>query len=185
MYETSTVTTTTSTVDSAAVAGIFIITLLIALIAYAIFAWLLGRIFQKAGQAQWKAWVPLYNTWVFLEIGGQKGFWAVLMLVPLINFVSLIFTIIAAVNIGKRLGKHEAFVLLYLFFTPVWLLWLAFDNSTWQGADASQAETAFDVPSQPAQQPTQQIAQPPQTPPEAQPQPPQQTPPTPPQNFIQ
>ncbi len=205
MYETTTTTTTAATVDSGTAAVIFLIGLIAFLVIYALFAFILGRIFNKAGEAQWKAWVPVYNSWVFLEIGGQKGFWAILAFIPLINIVSLVFIIIAAIKIGEHLGKSGAFVLLYVFLPIVWYLWLAFDGSTWQGRDTAtvaagnEDATVFQTvtASQPVveepqaptvEQPLSEVPQP-EAPSETPQQYPeedsQQTPPSPPQNLVQ
>lgn len=107
--------------------------LIMAFVAYAVTSWLLGRIFKKAGVEQWIAWVPVYNTWKLLEIGGQQGFWAILGLIPIVNLVSAVFVYIAMFNIGKRLGKEDWFVLIAIFLPLVWLIWLAFDDSKWHG----------------------------------------------------
>jgi len=121
---------------SAGVAAVFIsvffVFLLLFIIAsYAITAFLLGRIFKKAGVPQWIAWVPVYNTWKLLELGGQQGFWAVLAFLPFVNIVSLVFVYIAMYRIGKNLGKEDWFVLLAIFVPIVWMIWLAFDDSKW------------------------------------------------------
>ena len=50
------------------------------ILVYIINAWLLGRIFKKAGVARWKAWIPVINIWNYLKIGGRSGgniFWAI------------------------------------------------------------------------------------------------------------
>ncbi len=107
--------------------------LIMAFVAYAVTSWLSGRIFKKAGVEQWIAWVPVYNTWKLLEIGGQQGFWAVLGLIPIVNIVSAVFVYIAMFNIGKRLGKEDWFVLVAILLPLVWLIWLAFDDSKWHG----------------------------------------------------
>lgn len=125
----------TTNVDDGAAAGFilgtFLLTFLITIAAYVISALCLMRIFKKAGVPQWIAWVPIYNTWKQLEIGGQQGFWAVLAIVPFVNIVSVIFMFIALYNIGLKLGKSGAFVILAIFLPFVWYIWLAVDSSTW------------------------------------------------------
>ncbi len=106
--------------------------LFVALIGYVVMALILSRIFKKAGVEQWVAWVPIYNTWKVLEIGGQPGWWAVVALIPFVNIISVIMTIIAMYNIGLKLGKQGAFVLWGIFIPIVWYLWLAFDTSVWE-----------------------------------------------------
>lgn len=112
--------------------GAFLVFLLIfAIICYAVGAFLLGRVFKKAGVPQWIAWVPIYNTWKLLEMGNQQGFWSVLALLPFVNIVSAVFVYIAMYHIGKKLGKEDWFVLLAIFVPVVWLVWLGFDDSKW------------------------------------------------------
>lgn len=149
-YETYDMTTNNGVSDEVAVAafaGMMMFFLIAAVIGYVVHAFLLSRIFKKAGVEEWKAWVPVYNAWVTLELGGQKGLWAVLMLVPVVNIVAVVFLIIAQYNIGLKFGKEGVFVLLAIFLPIVWLAWLAFDKSTWQGAKPAAAAPA--APAQP------------------------------------
>lgn len=128
---------TNTSMSDAATAGIMIYVFLFAfvliVISYIISAYLLGRIFKKAGIKSWKAWVPVYNNWIMLEMGDQKGFWAVLAFVPIVNIVSMVFMYIAMYHIGLKLHKEGAFVLLAIFLPIVWFIWLAVDSSTWEG----------------------------------------------------
>lgn len=130
-----TTTYTTSNVDTGTAAGIsagiIVFGFILSVVAYVICALLLGRIFKKAGIESWVAWVPFYNTWKLLEIGGQQGFWAVLTIIPMVGYVSIVFLLIAMYNIGLKLGKSGAFIVLGIFLPLVWYIWLAVDNSTW------------------------------------------------------
>jgi len=101
------------------------------LICYAIIAYPLSRLFKKAGGRQWAAWVPVYNLWKLLEMGGQEGFWAIIAYIPVFGIIALVFIYLAAYEIGKKLGKEGWFVLLAIFVPLVWLIWLAFDDSKW------------------------------------------------------
>jgi hypothetical protein len=130
--------TTTTTGDSSVSAGVaagLIIGYFVALIiSYVITAFFLGKIFKKAGVESWVAWVPFYNIWKALELGGQQGFWSILIILPFVNIVAAIFMIIAFYNIGLKLGKSGAFVVLAIFLPIVWLIWLALDKSVWNDA---------------------------------------------------
>lgn len=126
-------TNTDTTANGAATAGMLIFMLVFIAIAYVVYSFFLSRIFKKAGVETWKAWVPVYNSWILLELGDQKGFWAVLALIPVVNIVSAVFMYIAMYHIGLKLGKEGAFVLLAIFLPIVWLIWLAVDSSTWKG----------------------------------------------------
>jgi hypothetical protein len=111
----------------------------------------LMRIFKKAGVESWIAWVPFYNNWKLLEIGGQQGFWAVLAIIPFVSIVSAVFMIIAFYNIGLKFGKDGIYVVLAIFIPIVWFIILALDKSVWNdavGAPSLAPETA-NAPKQP------------------------------------
>ena len=119
---------------------------IVAIVAYVVGALLLGRIFRKAGRPAWAAWVPIYDSWVLLEIGGQKGWLSVLPVlgfIPVIGWiaslVTVVFTYIAMHHIGRHLGKSNAFVLWAIFIPIVWLIWLAVDKSKWQKPQVADA----------------------------------------------
>lgn len=119
-----------------AIVAIIFFSFLFAAVGYVVMALLLARIFKKAGVEGWKAWVPVYNNWIMLELGGQRGFWAILAFIPIVNIAAVIFTYIAMYHIGLHLGKDGAFVLLAIFLPIVWYIWLAVDSSTWDSTPA-------------------------------------------------
>lgn len=129
LFEQSTTTDPETTVAVAALLIIFYVIFIAAI--YVITAIFLGKIFKKAGLASWPAWVPVYNSWKLLEIGGQQGFWAVLSIIPYVNIVSAVFLYISMYHIGLKLGKSGAFVLWAIFLPFVWIIWLAVDKSVW------------------------------------------------------
>lgn len=133
--------TSTESVDPAVAAGIlfflFAFYFLFIAVMYVVSSLALMKIFKKAGVPGWIAWVPFYNSWKMLEIGGQQGFWAVLAIIPFANIVSAVFTYIAMYHIGKKLDKEGVFVLLAIFLPLVWLIWLAVDKSKWNDKASS------------------------------------------------
>ena len=138
MYYTTTANTDPA-VAAAAVLTMLAFTFFFVAVVYVVSSIFLSRIFKKAGVEGWKAWVPVYNSWTLLEMGGQKGFWAVLAFIPFVNIASAVFMYIAMYHIGLKLQKDGAFVLLAIFLPLVWMIWLAVDKSTWQGAPAENA----------------------------------------------
>lgn len=142
---------TTSTMSSADAAGIALAMMgfiaVVAIISYVVYAIFLGMIFKKAGIESWKAWVPIYNTWVLLEMGDQPGWWSLLALVPFVNIVAAVFMYIAMYHVGIKFGKEGVFVLLAIFLPIVWLIWLAVDKTAvWKpsvsGGSASPSQPA-------------------------------------------
>lgn len=150
---------TAASADPAVVGAVFAAIGVVALVSYVVNAIFLGMVFKKAGVEAWKAWVPVYNMWVFLELGGQMGWLSLLVLlawVPFLGFipaiVATVFMCIAAYRIGLNFGKDGVFVLLFIFLSIVWLIWLAVDKTAvWKPAVAA--------PKQPGNGPT-----PPETP---------------------
>lgn len=139
MYSTAEPLTSSSAASDSAAAGVIVLfvavvygfVLLLGLAVYVVTSLCLMKIFKKAGVKPWIAWVPFYNSWKILEIGGQPGFWAVLAIIPFVNIVAAVFIIIAQYHIGKKLGKGGEFVVWAIFLPLVWFIWLAVDKSTW------------------------------------------------------
>ncbi|MDN5819670.1 MAG: DUF5684 domain-containing protein [bacterium] len=136
--ETYQMTTTATSGDAAASAAAAVVFMMFGLfmvaISYVVSAFLISRIFKKAGIDQWRAWVPVYNNWITYEMGGQAGWWSVLAFVPVINIASAIIMYVAMYQIGLKFGKSGAFVLWAIFLPLVWWVWLWLDDSKWAGA---------------------------------------------------
>lgn len=114
--------------DSAHGAGVFATVMLsylvIGLAVYVLYSIFMAAFFKKIGEEAWKGWVPIYNVWVFLERGGQKGYWALLSLVGL-SIVTTVFMVIAALEYQKAFRKETWWIVLFLLVSPVWLGMLA------------------------------------------------------------
>lgn len=99
---------------------------------YLITSWFLMRIFKKANVAAWKAWIPFYNEWIFLQMGGQPGWIVLLQFVPMLGIVTTVFLAIAAVHLAASFAKQGVgWLILYILLPVVWLAILAFDRSRW------------------------------------------------------
>lgn len=131
-------------------AGFLIFSLIVIVAVYVVTALFLSKIFTKAGVEGWKAWVPILNGWTLLEMGGQKGFWAILSIIPVVNIVSAVFMVIAMYHVGRNFGKEDWFVVLAILVPIVWIIWLAVDKSTWNGPRPAVASA---TPAQPPTQP--------------------------------
>lgn len=129
--------TTMSADDTAASLAAAIVTIVASLIiiaaSYVVSAFLISRLFKKAGVDQWRAWVPVYNNWIVYQLGGQAGWWSIIMFVPVVNIVSSIMMYIAMYDIGLKFGKPGVFVLWAIFIPLVWWMWLWLDDSKWTG----------------------------------------------------
>ena len=88
------------------------------------------KIFSKAGQPGWASIVPIYNTWVMLKITGKPGWWLILFLIP---FVNIIFSIWTLNMLSKSFGKDEGFTVGLTLLSPVFIPLLGFGSATYQG----------------------------------------------------
>lgn len=90
----------------------------------------LWRIFTKAGEAGWKSLVPIWNLVVILRIAGRPAWWAILLLVPVVNIVVLV---VMYVGVAKAFGKGTGFGFGMAFLGFVFLPILAFGDAEYRG----------------------------------------------------
>ena len=64
------------------------------------------KVFVKAGQPGWGCLVPFLNFYLMLKIAKRPGWWLLLMLIPVVNFV---IGIIMSIDIAQRFGKGTGF----------------------------------------------------------------------------
>ena len=99
----------------------------------------LWQVFVKAGQAGWKAIIPIYNYYVMLKIVGRPGWWLILFIIPLVNFV---IGIIVLLDLAKSYAKSSGFavglILLGFIFFPI----LGFGSAAYVGPAAPGAGRA-------------------------------------------
>ena len=77
------------------------------------------KAFEKADQPGWSCLIPIYNYYIMTKIGGKPGWWVLVMLIPIVNFIFLIWL---TNMISKSYGKDEGFtaglILLSFVFWP-------------------------------------------------------------------
>jgi len=68
------------------------------------------RLFPKAGVPGWKGLVPLYNTWVMLEVAGRRKHWFFWQFIPVVGWFITLGIYIEFVKAYGRfsLGAHTA-----------------------------------------------------------------------------
>lgn len=115
--------------------------------AYILGSWFYMKIFEKAGvQGKWRAWVPVYNTLIFVKLGDLNPWWLVALWggtivlgwVPVLGWVigiaTFLYTLMAAWRVGLKLQKEAVWLILYFLLSIVWLGINAFDRSRWNTA---------------------------------------------------
>lgn len=84
-------------------------------------------IFKKAGIPGWKALVPFYNLWVWLQITGRPAWWFLLLLIPVINVLVYLGML---VDIAKMFGKFSfRSYAMAVLLPPFYFLFLGFAGS--------------------------------------------------------
>ncbi len=97
------------------------------LIAYLFYGFCLYKVFQKAGREDaWAAFIPIYNTFVEIDIVKKPWWWLLLMFIPIVNIV---IAIMILDRLSKFFGHGTGFTLGLLFFSFIFLPVLAFGDS--------------------------------------------------------
>jgi Family of unknown function (DUF5684) len=131
-YTTTTTTTTGTTLASAGLLFGLVLVFLFTLLAVYIITIIAGwKIFKKAGVEGWKSIIPVYNSYVLLEISGHNGLLVFLSLIPGGSLAVLILT---GLGLAKNFGKSVTFaVVALMLFAPIGYLILAFGDSKYLG----------------------------------------------------
>lgn len=89
------------------------------------------KTFEKADKPGWAAIIPIYNVYVLLQIVGRPGWWLILFLIPVVNFIiGLLVTYELAQAFGKGIGYTLGLIFLGFIFWPL----LGFGDARYQGA---------------------------------------------------
>ena len=130
--------------SSGAGLGIAIVIYVAVFVLYVAAFW---RIFTKAGEAGWKAIIPIYNWYIVLKIVGRPGWWLLLYLIPIVNVV---VHIVVLVDLSHSFGLSGWFavglLLLGIIFVPI----LGFGDSRYLGPAAGRGQLSETPTYQPA-----------------------------------
>ena len=91
-------------------------------VAIALYVWIaasLSAVFRKAGQEPWKAWVPILNAVVLLQLGGMSGWFLLLALVPVLGTLALLGVfIVVYVRLNRSFGVAPGMAVLAVLLFP-------------------------------------------------------------------
>lgn len=118
---------------------IMAITLIFAAALYVVMSFALMTFFRKVGVESWIAWVPIYNNWKWLEVGGMKGWLALIALIPYGGLVTSVFLYIGMYRTGIAFRKSTGFLVLGIFFPFVWAFILGGRNEVYEPQLITQA----------------------------------------------
>ncbi len=86
----------------------------------------LYKLFEKAGEAGWKALVPFYNAYICVKITGKKMSWFIMLMIPVLNVV---VWLLMANEISKVFGKDSFWGYVGSMMIPyIYFLKLGFDK---------------------------------------------------------
>lgn len=80
----------------------------------------LWKIYTKAGKPGWAILIPIYNLYVLLQIVNKPWWWLILFIVPVVNFVFIIWTFNRlSKSFGQGVGYTIGILLLPFIFIPL------------------------------------------------------------------
>ncbi|MCC6369691.1 MAG: hypothetical protein IT236_01665 [Bacteroidia bacterium] len=82
----------------------------------------MAKLFAKAGEAAWKAYVPVYNFYVLAKLMGKPSWWCLIMIVPGVNIIMYGvygFNVARAFNKPSNQDLLFASLLPYIFFVKI------------------------------------------------------------------
>jgi hypothetical protein len=93
------------------------------------------KVYTKAGKPGWAVLIPIYNTYVLLEIVGREWWWLLLLFIPIVNIVVLIVVLF---DLAKSFGKGTGFGFGLLFLSWIFIPILGFGDAKYMGPAAAQ-----------------------------------------------
>ena len=93
----------------------------IVVLGYLVYAIALVQFFRKVGVETWKAWVPFYNSWKWLEVGGHNGAWVLFSCVPGGFVVTWVMLCIGMHRTGIAFARTNRTLLLGIILPVIWL----------------------------------------------------------------
>jgi hypothetical protein len=120
---------------TAAVVGTLISLLLVA----GLYAWMalaLSAVFRKSGIEPWKAWVPILNVVVLLQLAGLSPWLVLLAFIPIVNIAFLVVFAIALYRVGAAFGFGVGMAVLGVLLFPVWASIVGWGSARWLGREA-------------------------------------------------
>lgn len=113
------------------------------------------KTFTKAGKPGWACLIPIYRTYIMIEIVGKPTIWLLWCLIPCVNIVFIVWlTNLISKSFGKDEGFTVGLLLLGVIFWPI----LGFGGAKYLGPSAAEAQqgrfgNGFNNPNDPFNQP--------------------------------
>ncbi|MCR4645383.1 MAG: DUF5684 domain-containing protein [Oscillospiraceae bacterium] len=117
-------------VAMAAMAGFYVVYMVICIAVGVVGIIAYWKIFDKANKPGWHALIPFLNMYTLFDVIYGSGWKFLLMFVPGLNTVLAFFMIY---RLGKAFNKSTGFIVGMIFLTPIFLLMLAFGKDRYMG----------------------------------------------------
>ena len=118
---------------------IFILLILVGILIFEIIAtW---KFFQKCGKNGWESIIPIYNSWIKVEIAGLNWWWFLLLIFSvivqvsgsddykiLIGIVPLFANFVCNYNLAKKFHQDTGFAILMTLFSWIMIPIMAFSE---------------------------------------------------------
>ena len=100
--------------------GFFVLWLVLVAGYYVVNGFAFMSFYRKVGVKPWIAWVPYYNQFTWLQVGGQVGWFIFLALVPGGSIAVAVLLAIGMYRTGIAMGKESGWVVLGIFVPFAW-----------------------------------------------------------------
>ena len=127
--------TAASAVDVSGVLFGVLFTLLITAGLYIWIALALSAVFRKSGEEGWKAWVPILNSIVLLQLAGLSPWLVLLSFVPILNIAAIVVFAIAIYRVSGAFGYGAGMTVLGVLLFPVWASIIGWGSARWVGRE--------------------------------------------------
>ncbi len=111
------------------------------LLSAAVYVWIalaLSAVFRKSGVESWKAWVPILNTVVLLQLAGLSGWWLLIILFPVLGAIAFVVVFAFAVyRVSVAFGFGIGMTVLGVLFFPVWASVIGWGSARWVGREVA------------------------------------------------
>ena len=91
-----------------------------------------AQLFQKAGVSKWKAYVPLYNTWIMQQLSGRSKHWVFWQIIPVVGWFITLGIYIEFVKLFSRFSFPDH--VLASLFAPFYFTWLGYSKIKFTGS---------------------------------------------------
>lgn len=138
-YATEYYTSDLTPTEAAALGGISMVWVVVALViaVFSIIAW--WKMFEKAGEKGWKSIIPIYNMVILFKISGLSPWLLILYIIPFVNIIAVIvIQIMLAINLSKSFGKSTGFAFGLYFLNTIFMLILGFGDAKYIGPNGDE-----------------------------------------------